>query len=123
MSMIKKEVTVTGTLGQKKIEALFDSGSGTSLIKEDVAKEIGNIITAPGRKELIQADGSRFETNKVLPAVLDIKGCSFPTFFWVFPDLQEDLIIGTDIMQNKKIKLDFEKDDVDVSECTPWDRV
>jgi hypothetical protein len=102
MSIIKVPLLYAGSLGEKNIYTLYDSGANLSCIHPDQLKDL-EVPTHLGRTRLIStaAEGHYIEVTQ---AVL------LSDEFLVIPGLSEDAIIGAATMQKWRIKLDFEHD-------------
>jgi len=116
MGTIIKKVKLFGDKGERELNALFDSGSNKTTIKESIAKEISTIIELPP-VEIQEATKTTKKKTKNTVMLLQMNGCNIPIRVLVMKDLTEDFLIGTETMQNWKIKLNFEKDEVDIGEC------
>jgi hypothetical protein len=100
-----------GSKGEKRLYALFDTGSTYSCIREDLAMEIGNpevlpkimYFTTASENQYLKVEtrmGLNFEVNEI----------TLTDEFMVVPGLSEEVIIGATTMQKWRIKLDFEHD-------------
>lgn len=113
--MIRKELEIEGPEGKTTASVIFDSGSSISGIRKDVAEKIGFAPLQITRKWKT-ADKTADKTFEgVSPVNLRINGCELSDLFLVAPDFTEEVIVGVDIMQKRKLIIDMEKEDVDVS--------
>ena len=122
MSIIKIPLLFAGSLGDKHIYRLYDSGANLSCIHPDQVKGLEK-PTPLGRSRLMET-GSEGHFIKVTHAVrLDFymndvllsDDCLMIVWwlsdeFLIIPGLSEDAIIGAATMQKWRIKLDFEHD-------------
>ena len=111
MSIIKIPLLFAGSLGDKHIYTLFDSGANLSCIRPD--QVIG--LERPTRLGRMRLVGTASEGHfiKVTHAVrLDfyMDDVLLSDEFLLVPGLSEDAIIGAATMQKWRIKLDFEHD-------------
>lgn len=116
MGLIRKEMIVEGKRGREKINVLFDTGASFSAIKTEIAGRIGDIIKYP-QESTIKTATSFVKVNKITALYLNLNGCKIIEPFIVMDNFKEDMIIGADIMQRKKLIIDMEKDDIDTSKC------
>ena len=115
MSIIRKELEIEGLKGKAVASVIFDTGSAISGIRRDVAEKIG-FASLPIHRKLKIADRIIEKTfDGVSPVNLRINGCELSDIFLVAPDFTEDVIIGVDIMQKRKLIIDMVKEDIDVS--------
>ncbi len=113
MSIIEKKIRLEGTLGERKVTALFDSGASVSCIRPDTAKELERPISLRTPLQISTADEKTFvKVNKFVAIVFYIDDYRFWTEFFLVPGLTEEVIIGVSTMQQWRFKLDFEKEDV-----------
>lgn len=118
MGIIRKEIDVKGNKGiTEKLNVLFDTGSSISLIRKDIAERISKTMPSPFTTKLITAKGDILETKTFAPAGFYIKKCLIVHAFDVSDEIKEDMVVGVDIMQNRKLIVDMEKDDIDTSKC------
>jgi len=123
MTLIRKKIEILGTKGKKEINVLFDSGSSRSLIREDIAREISKMIEYPRPDKFRAINETIIEAKKSTPLAFDLNGCSLAHDFKVIDNLDEEAVIGADLMQLKKIKIDMEKEYIDTSQCEIYNRL
>ena len=115
MGIIIKDHTVNGNRGSGTVRALYDTGSGASFIRRDAAERLGSFDTMPDPFEFTMADGHGIITaQETINLVFPFGGSSIYYFFFVVDDLAQEMIIGADMMQRWKMKLDFDNDDIDI---------
>ena len=113
MGLIIKEYTVTGTRRSDIVRVLYDTGSGLSFTRRDIAENLGEIVDMPDPLRFMMADGREGLTvNQRINLSIDIDGTILPHSFYVADDLAEELIIGVDMMQTWKISLDPDQEAV-----------
>ena len=113
MGLIIKEYTVTGTRRSDIVRVLYDTGSGLSFTRRDIAEILGEIVDTPTPLRFMMADGREGLTvNQRINLSIDIDGTVLPHSFYVADDLAEELIIGADMMQTWKISLDLDQEAV-----------
>ena len=113
MGLIIKEYTVTGTRRSDIVRVLYDTGSGLSFTRRDIAEMLGEIVDTPTPLRFMMADGREGLTvNQRINLSIDIDGTVLPHSFYVADDLAEELIIGADMMQTWKISLDLDQEAV-----------
>lgn len=111
--IIEKNLLFEGSLNEKELLALFDSGASYSCIRPELAAKLGNVESIRHPFEVETA--KKGESIKVKEAVrLDfyMDDYRFSDEFMLIPDLSEDVIIGASTMQKWRFKLDFEHDKV-----------
>ena len=104
-----------------EVIALFDTGADISVISEKVAEKLG----FNKYKEPISI-GSAYkgkEGQEVgdLVAELEIGGCRMNrrSILYVVRDLEEDVIIGMNIIEHFKVRLDLERGKAYFETCPP----
>ena len=115
MGVLVKSIKLEGSKGERKIDALFDSGASMSFIKESLAQELETVLMLP--KPLVfetakAGEELMVEQRVILDFYLD--GDRLSDEFLVVPDhiATEDVIIGASTFQKWRLILDFEKEDV-----------
>ena len=99
MSIIEKKIRLEGTLGERKVTALFDSGASVSCIRPDTAKELERPISLRTPLQISTADEKTFvKVNKFVAIVFYIDDYRFWTEFFLVPGLTEEVIIGVSTM-------------------------
>ena len=85
MGIILKEHTVNGNRRSGTVRALYDTGSGASFIRRDVAERLGSFHILPSPREFTMADGCWTITVRELMSLDFPFGDSgiFHTFFIV----------------------------------------
>ena len=117
MSILEHDLTLLGSKGRRRLNALFDSGASYSIIRRDVAEELELLTPIPDPENYI------FETarpGELIPAhyrvTLELRfeesGARFSDEFIVFDDCSERLIIGVATMQKWSITLDFDREEI-----------
>lgn len=112
MGIITKEVEIRGDKRNKKVRALFDSGSAVCQVRRDIIKDVATIIKLLNGQRFKMANNEIINTNLATIFEIEIKGY-FPAITpYVIDGLGCDLIVGANFMQQWKIKLDLEKEDL-----------
>lgn len=58
MGIILEKLKVIGRKGERTVSALFDTGSTHCLVREDIAREIGDVVELPELKRFELASGA-----------------------------------------------------------------
>ena len=111
MSIIKQPLLYAGSLGEKHIYTLYDSGENLSCIHPDNIEGL-EVPTNLGRTRKIStaAAGHFIEVTQAVRLDFYMGDTLLSDEFLVIPGLSEDAIIGAATMQKWRIKLDFEHD-------------
>ena len=111
MSIIKQPLLFAGSLGEKHIYTLYDSGANLSCIHPDQVVNLEK-PTRLGRKRMIATAsvGHYIEVTHRVSLDFYMNDVLLSDEFLVIPGLSEDAIIGAATMQKWRIKLDFEHD-------------
>ena len=111
MSIIKLPLLFAGSLGEKHIYTLYDSGANLSCIHPDQVVDL-EMPRALGRTRMIgtAAEGHYIEVTEAVRLDFYMNDVLLSDEFLVIPGLSEDAIIGAATMQKWRIKLDFEHD-------------
>ncbi len=115
MSVIKLPLRFEGSIMDKTLFTLFDSGANLSCISEESAKGLTELIKF--RKTRLvgtAAEGHFIEIKAAIRVDFFIDDINLSDEFLVVPGLSEEAIIGAATMQKWRIKLDFEHDTVHV---------
>ena len=110
MSIIKDPLLFVGSQGERKLNALFDSGANLSCINPehtDIAhlESLGRI-----RRIATASEGHYIEVKHRVSLDFYMDDVLLSDEFLVVPGLSEEVIIGAATMQKWRIKLDFEHD-------------
>ena len=115
MGIISKNYTVTGERGSDSVQVLYDTGSGSSFVRRDIAEKLGNPVGALQPITFTMADGKvTFTVDQDVRLYIDVNGDSLMYHFFVADELAEELVIGADMMQRFKISLDMANEAVSV---------
>jgi hypothetical protein len=111
MSIIKTPLLFAGSLGEKHIYTLYDSGANLSCIHPDQIEGLER-PTHLGRTRMIGTAGVGhfIEVTEAVRLDFYMGDVLLSDEFLVIPGLSEDAIIGAATMQKWRIKLDFEHD-------------
>jgi len=113
MGLISKQVEVIGDKRKIKIQALFDTGASASFIRKDFADQVATVVRMPSPWIFTLGDGKgKVRAEHCLHVDIIIKGIRIFHQLIVVKDLGEEMIIGADILQRWKIKLDPEREDI-----------
>ena len=142
MSVIQKEIKLAGSKGERKVLAIFDSGSTYSCITPELARELETVLPLPEPMEFGTADPplslrgaqrrSNLSNGRQAPALRSVgvyprqslrakeairlnfhlDGYRFSDEFMLIPGLSEPVLIGAATMQKWRLKLNFETDEV-----------
>ncbi len=111
MSIIKEPLLFVGSLGEKHLYALFDSGANLSCIHPDNVVDL-ETPSHLGRERMIgtASEGHFIKVTERVAIDFYMNNVLLSDEFLVVPGLSEDIIIGAATMQKWRIKLDFEHD-------------
>ena len=105
---ILQRVRVRSNKGETEVIALFDSGASRTLIREDVARRIGDAVKLPVRREFILADGvTKINVKEIIAVVIIIDGYVISCDADVVEVSTYDLIIGINTMREWGIVIDM----------------
>jgi hypothetical protein len=113
MSIIRIPLDFEGSLGEKKLYTLFDSGATFSCINPNALDGLEHTLKL--RKPLEVATAGAGHYLKIEYSTrLDFyyNDIRLSDEFMVVPGLSEDVILGVNTLQKWRIKLDFEHDEV-----------
>lgn len=117
MGVIINKVKLVGSKGEKKTDALFDSGASFSFIIKELAQKLGLVDKLPEPLKFETArEGDKIEVKEVVRLDFYIDGIRLSDEFLVGEGLSEDVIIGAKTLQAWRLKLDFEEDRVIVDQ-------
>ena len=105
MGIIRRKVWLSGLKGRVQVNALFDTGSTDSLVREDLAGKIGPFSELEEPKTF-HAIRDTFKVREAIFAGLKIGRHKMGVAPAIVAGLTEELIIGTDVMQRYNIKLE-----------------
>lgn len=111
--IIRIPILFSGSRGEKKLYALFDTGSTYSCIREDLAAEIGNLDVLPKKMFFSTASAHQYlEVETRIGLNFELNDITLTDEFMAVPGLSEEVIIGATTLLKWRIKLDFEHDTV-----------
>ena len=115
MGLIIKDYIVTGDKGSDTLTALLDTGAAASFIRKDIAERIVTLVTTTPPQRFTMADGKGTLTvDQVATVTVAIGEVNLMFPFLAMAELGEEMIIGADMMQHWKIKLDPAEETVSV---------
>lgn len=113
MSILKLPLQFVGSIGEKKLYTLFDSGANLSCIAPDYLVDLEVPINLGTVRKLSTAsEGHYIEIKERVTLDFYINDVLLSDEFLVVPGLSEEAIIGAATLQKWRIKLDFEHDQV-----------
>ncbi len=113
MGVIINRIKLVGSKGDKKVDALFDSGASFSFIEKKLASNLESILTLPASLQFETAkEGEKLEVKERVVLDFYIEGIRLSDEFLIVDELSEDAIIGAATLQKWRLKLDFEQDRV-----------
>ena len=117
MGVIINRIKLAGSKGEKKTDALFDSGASYSFINNNFAQKLGNIDTMHKPLEFETAEeGRKIIVKDVIRLDFYIEGIRLSDEFLIAENLSEEVIIGAATLQKWRLKLDFDQDRVIVDQ-------
>jgi hypothetical protein len=117
MGVIINRVKLSGIKGEKKVDALYDSGASFSFINKKLAAELGHVEALPKPLEFETAnEGDKITVKERTLLDFYIDGIRLSDEFLVKENLSEEVIIGAATMQKWRLKLNFEEDRVIVDQ-------
>ena len=112
MGLIVKPTNLTGDKGSATVQALYDTRASASFLRREIAERIATVSALPSAHRFTLGDGKN--VLRVQEAVnLDITIDEVIVFFnvLVVDELGEEMIIGADMLQRWKIRLDPEQEE------------
>jgi hypothetical protein len=112
MGLIVKPTNLTGDKGSATVQALYDTRASASFLRREIAERIATVSALPSAHRFTLGDGK--DVLRVQEAVnLDITIDEVIVFFnvLVVDELGEEMIIGADMLQRWKIRLDPEQEE------------
>jgi hypothetical protein len=111
MSIIKQPLLFAGSLGEKHLYTLYDSGANLSCIHPDYLKDLETPIQLGRIRQIGTASAGHYiEVTQRVSLDFYMDDVLLSDEFLVIPGLSEEVIIGAATMQKWRIKLDFEHD-------------
>jgi hypothetical protein len=113
LGIITKRMRLVGSLGEREVDGLFDSGASYSLIRREVAEQLANLEPLPQPMTFEMAEQGATVTARER-VVLDfwVDGYRFSDEFLVSDNLSEAVVIGAVTMQKWRMKSDMEREEV-----------
>jgi len=117
MSIIINRIKLAGSKGEKKVDALFDSGATYSFIRKELALRLAIPDNLPNPLEFETArEGDKLSVKEAVRLDFYIEGIRLSDEFLIIEELSEDVIIGATTLQKWRLKLDFDQDRVIVNQ-------
>ncbi len=115
MGIILKPTVITGDKSSATVEALFDTGAGASFLRKDIAQRVGTVVVTPTTINFTLGDGKgNLPANEAITLDVTVEGLTIFFTFLVVDELGEEMIIGADMLQRWKIRLDPEQEGVSI---------
>ena len=116
MGEIFERVRLVGSKGEVEVRALFDSGATYSFVRADVAEQVETLLPLPEPMRFATANSNTpVEATKRIVCNFYIDGIRYSDEFLVLDEMTEDLIIGAKTMRAWGIKLDMEREKVELT--------
>ncbi len=113
MSIIKLPLRFEGSLGEKTLYALFDSGASFSCISLEAIENLEKKVKMRHPLEVATAaKGTYLRIEHAIRLDFYYNDIRLSDEFMVIPGLSEEVILGVNTFQKWRIKLDFEHDTV-----------
>lgn len=99
--------TVTGNRGNDTVRVIYDTGAKSSFVRWDVAENLGDFGILPSSVQISMPDtNEKFTVDKSISLDVDVDGTRLMHHFFVVDNLDEELVIGSDMIRRFKISLD-----------------
>lgn len=116
MGEILEKVRLVGSKGEVEVTALFDSGATYSFVRRDVAEQAEVVLPLPEPMRFATAKvGAVVEAHERVAVNFYVDGVRYSDEFLVLDEMAEELIMGASTMQKWGIKLDMEKEKVELT--------
>jgi predicted aspartyl protease len=113
MSILRIPILFVGSKGEKRLNALFDSGADLSCVHSDCVKDLETPVHLGRIRHLKTANaGHLIEVKEAVRLDFVIDDIVLSDEFLILHGLSEEVIIGTATLQKWRMKLDFEHDRV-----------
>ncbi len=113
MGIVTKRIRLVGSKGEHETEGLFDSDPIYSFIRRDVAERLEILLPIPQPMSFkIAQRNAKVTASERLVLDFWIDGYRFSDEALVLDNLADELIIGADRMQKRRLKLDMEREDI-----------
>ncbi|MBL7731433.1 MAG: retroviral-like aspartic protease [Chitinophagaceae bacterium] len=115
MSLLKFSLLYAGSMGEKELCTLFDSGANLSCISKQHLVNLENPVRLGRTRTVATVNKGHFiEIKEAVRLDFYINDVLLSDEFLVVPNLSEEAIIGAATLQKWCIKLNFEDDKVEV---------
>jgi predicted aspartyl protease len=113
MGIIRIPLRFEGSVGEKNVYAVFDSGATFSCLRDGIASqiEVSNKLRRP-MEVATASEGHYIKIEAAMRADFYYDDIRLSDEFMIVPGLSEEAIIGVNTLQKWRIKLDFENDTV-----------
>ena len=113
MSLIMGKIRLSGSKGEKTINALYDSGASVSFLRKSIAESVEILTPLPIVYNAKTAkNGETIEISEAIRIDFYVGNIRLSDEFFITDELTEDVIIGAATMQKWRLKLDFENDKI-----------
>lgn len=113
MGLILKKLRVLGDKGERRVQALFDTGASASFIRRDVAEPLATLVRLPSAEVYTLGDGvGRLRATETVILHVLLKGIRISDNFIVVPRLSDEMIIGANTLRKWRMRLDLDNEDV-----------
>lgn len=106
MGLIRKNLEVAGSISRRACNVLFDTGASACFVREDVARELSQVLKSPTPLAFTLGDETVIRTENLTVLYVNIKDHLLFHHFLIVPKLPSEVVIGADFLQRWKIKLD-----------------
>ena len=122
MTQVKEKIRILKADSAREVEALFDTGASGSFLDERIAREVGiDYIYKEPKEVQLAIKGKKGEIIGYVVCRIEVNGYELPggVAFDVVRDLFLDAVVGIDIIEKYRIRLDLEKGKVEFDQVPP----
>ena len=115
MGLIIKEYTVTGNRNTDTVTVLYDTELRDSFVRNDIAEKLGDAGTLVRPTQFVIASGrGKATADRYISLDMDVDGTLLYHWFYVVDGLDEELVVGADMIRKWKINLDLDNETVSI---------
>ena len=115
MGLIIKEYTVTGNRSSDTVTVLYDTELRDSFVRSDIAEKLGDTGPLVRPTQFVIASGrGKATADRYISLDIDVDGTLLYHWFYVVDGLDEELVVGADMIRKWKISLDLDNETVSI---------
>ena len=106
MGLIRKDLSLIGRRGEKRVECLFDTGASSSFIRPELVSILGLPTTDLVKPLRIRLGKGSAKVSRLTAVMIRLNRATLADTAYVLPGLTEEYVLGSEFLERYDIRLD-----------------